>query len=432
MSLIKKLYTGSKTDIQIQTNPSLSLAEAKYLLTESGFHMYTCMVSRCVIQFTTTVQTAGVCILPDTRIQLAINPVYFTSVSPKFRAGLLIHEMAHLICDHLRRAVGYDDKKIANISMDTVINQFIPIDFLPTCAYLPQTLSKTINVEVGKHKSLDEYYKLAKDNWPKNKNNKNKNGNGSESSDGNGENGGDDEGDGDGEYQVMDDHDYWQKGITENEIVKKVIKDLINDAKAEAESSSYGNVSMPTELLELMEKIMAKKTIHWTQILKDWSGQFLLSKKKLTSGRPHRKLGLAAPGKKNDYGPNVIWATDWSGSVTDDVCIKFAAEAVAFVPIFKGNLKMMFFDTSLLSDGNGKPLIIPFGANDKYPARRLRGGTDFQPIIDYANKSNAELLIICTDGEAAKPKVGRVPIIWLIYGKDNPELTGMRILLPKN
>ena len=47
-----------------------------------------------------------------------------------------------------------------------------------------------------------------------------------------------------------------------------------------------------------------------------------------------------------------------------------------------------------------------------------RGGTDFQAIMDYAEKSGADGLVISTDGYAPAPRQPRCKVLWLMNKKE--------------
>lgn len=109
-----------------------------------SYPYFGCLVQRCSINWTDRMPTACVRVLPSGNLEMVVNPEFFCQLTPKERVGLVKHEMYHLICDHITSAFGLDPQ-IANIAMDTAINQFIPYDYLPPGALLPDNVVQLEN-----------------------------------------------------------------------------------------------------------------------------------------------------------------------------------------------------------------------------------------------------------------------------------------------
>ncbi len=106
------------------------------MLIES-YPFFGCLVQKCAINWTFAMPTAAVRVLPNGNLEMVINPEFFCQLTPEERVGLVLHEMYHLTCDHLSRSFGLDPQ-IANVAMDTAINQHIPMNYLPPGALLPE------------------------------------------------------------------------------------------------------------------------------------------------------------------------------------------------------------------------------------------------------------------------------------------------------
>jgi len=63
------------------------------------------------------------------------------------------------------------------------------------------------------------------------------------------------------------------------------------------------------------------------------------------------------------------------------------------------------------------------------PKRYANGGTDFQVVVEYANKKRVDLLVMFTDGKANNPMNAKMPILWVITGPKNEQLKGSKIYL---
>ncbi len=120
-----------------------------------NYQYYACLVQRCVILWTEKIPTAAVRIMPNSTIEMVINPEFFYNLSDKQRVGLIKHELLHLMNDHISRSLGLNPK-IANVAMDTAINQFIPTIFLPPGALLDNNQK----IELPPLENFEVYYNL--------------------------------------------------------------------------------------------------------------------------------------------------------------------------------------------------------------------------------------------------------------------------------
>jgi predicted metal-dependent peptidase len=463
-------------------NPKLALEDAIYsLIKEQPF--YAELITRCKISMGSDIPTAGVRIMPTGALEMYINPEFFLALTQFERCGLAMHEMLHLMNDHISRGAGLNHQ-ISNVAMDNAINQMIPKRFLPGCAILPEGLAKDLNIDVKHNLNFEEYYYLLKskqnkleqyNNCPVHGQNgqqgqsqgqqgQNPSEGQGEGQEGSGEGNGQKEGEGQQQGQgsgkgqekkctcpqdhsgqgqqgqgqgdrskmrVMDDHSYWESGIQDEDMVKQAIKSWVESAREET-IRKHGSGSIPRELLDKLEDLLKEKVVDWRRVVKNFIGRKITFDVESTRKRPNRRLGLKATGKKFKPGPGILFATDCSGSVGNHEYLIFLSEAVNATKLFREKAKMLFFDWDLLKDKKGEPLIYKLGDQKKLPQRPMQGGTNFQPVIDYANKVKPDLLVIFTDGEAPAPTKANCPVLWVICGgRDNPELKGKRLLLPK-
>jgi hypothetical protein len=136
-----------------------------------SYPYFGCLVQRCSINWTDAMPTAAVRVLPSGNLEMVVNPEFFCQLTPKERVGLVLHEMYHLTCDHLSLSFGLDPQ-IANIAMDTAINQHIPIDYLPPGALLPENVVYLENrvrkmqgeeeIKLSPMESFVHYYNILK------------------------------------------------------------------------------------------------------------------------------------------------------------------------------------------------------------------------------------------------------------------------------
>jgi len=225
---------------------------------------------------------------------------------------------------------------------------------------------------------------------------------------------------------VMDNHDIWNTSPATKEEQKRGLANVLNQAKNDT-IRQWGKEHIPAELLKQIEETLKKPKVPWATVLRNQVGRSLSSDTRYSRKKPNRKFDTLVPGKAFQFAPKIIIATDCSGSVSDNDYLKFIAEFEGLSKYINDTIECIFFDTKVadykfhLSE-----------ASKNLPARAAYGGTDFQCVIDYANESRPDLLIILTDGAAPAPTKPRFPIIWgIVGGRLNPELDhlGLQILI---
>lgn len=138
--------------------------------------------------------------------------------------------------------------------------------------------------------------------------------------------------------------------------------------------------------------------------------------RRLTRMKPSRRYGFSAMGSRYERKADILIAVDVSGSITDESFAHFyhAVKNFFFLKIIE-NIDLIFFDVNLK---NTSP--IKFSKNLKLAEIQGRGGTNFQPPVDYfmENRSRYSGMIIFTDGEGEVPKMtgesGNASILWIL------------------
>ena len=138
--------------------------------------------------------------------------------------------------------------------------------------------------------------------------------------------------------------------------------------------------------------------------------------RRLSRMKPSRRYGFSAMGSRYERKADILIAVDVSGSITDESFTRFyhAIKNFFFLKIIE-NIDLIFFDVNLK---NTSP--IKFSKNLKLAEIQGRGGTNFQPPIDYflENRSRYSGMIIFTDGEGEVPKMtggsGNASILWIL------------------
>lgn len=183
----------------------------------------------------------------------------------------------------------------------------------------------------------------------------------------------------------------WQ----EDKDARSDIQSALSDALSENASGSLGN-SLVREL-----KQESDFSFNYRRALRCFRQKIISADRILTRMKPSRRYGFPAMGSRYDRKADILIAVDVSGSVSDEHFSHFvrAIKNFFFLGIIE-KMELIFFDVNIK---NTEP--VPFkkklSLND-FPGR---GGTDFQPVMDffYEHKSRYSGMIVFTDGE------GRVP-----------------------
>ena len=205
---------------------------------------------------------------------------------------------------------------------------------------------------------------------------------------------------------VTESAELWQ----EDENAQKQIDDKIKKADIENGWGETGGNLVRT----LQEQ--ADFSFDYRRALTRFRANIVSVNRRLTRMKPCRRYGFAAMGSRYERKADILIAVDVSGSITDESFARFykAIKNFFFLKIIE-NIDLIFFDVNLK---NTKP--VQFTKNLNLSEITGRGGTNFQPPIDYfmENRNRYSGMIIFTDGEGDVPKVsgaiGNSSILWIL------------------
>jgi len=334
---------------------------------------------------------------------IAVEPKGTIIYDPKFIKELeqtkvetaLCHEILHLAFIHMARLKSRD-LDTYNIAVDLVVNNILVNDnfTMPEMGIIPSNNEYELRTIKGKMKVKDIHKKSAEQIYdeiygktPK-KPNKQK-----------------------GKGWLNDKHKYDNNaGKEEKDEQEKEWKQKLAEATTQAKQKGI----LPAGMEEIIDKILKNK-INWKQLLYRYITNHIIQD--YTYMRPSKKsisTGVYMPSilKEN---MEMIIAIDTSGSIQQEELTEFLTEMVSIARSFS-NLKMSIVQCDAkiqneieVSNGNIRKIM-------KLKIRG-RGGTDFQPVIDYIKdkKPNTKLLIYFTDGWGSKiKKTINTHIIWAI------------------
>ena len=228
---------------------------------------------------------------------------------------------------------------------------------------------------------------------------------------------GDSKGDGDesgdsssgGEFtDAMLDADAGASLWEEDELMSEKVNHEIETAQRCNQWGSIGG-----DLKALIESTLVSKQ-NFRAILSQFRASILSTKRHLTRMRPNRRYGFDAMGSQYAYSTRLLVAVDVSGSVPDEDIRKFLAVINRFFKQGIESIEVIEFDSDITTE---KPIML------KQAAKGIRiigrGGTNFQPAIDfYYNHDEYDGLVFLTDGYAPTPKVPddkrHKPLAWIL------------------
>ena len=195
----------------------------------------------------------------------------------------------------------------------------------------------------------------------------------------------------------------WQ----ENENAQNQIDDKIKKAEIENGWGETGGNLVRT----LQEE--TDFSFDYRRALTKFRANIVSVNRRLTRMKPSRRYGFSAMGSRYERKADLLIAVDVSGSITDESFARFyhAIKNFFFLKIIE-NIDLIFFDVNLK---NTSP--VKFSKNFKLEEITGRGGTSFQPPVDYfmENRSRYSGMIIFTDGEGEVPKLSsQASILWIL------------------
>ena len=205
------------------------------------------------------------------------------------------------------------------------------------------------------------------------------------------------------------DAEYGATGLwEENDIAMEELNSLIKDYAAR-EEKSWGSLEGHLKN-QILASLNAK--IDYRKVLKNFRASILSEKKHLTRFKPSRRFGFEYMGSKREFTTKLLLAIDTSGSITNQNLINFYGVINKFFKYGIESINVLNFDCEL----QGEP--VSFKKRQTAFTISGRGGTDFQPVFDYA-KHHPEYdgVIILTDGYANHPqkKPGtKAKFVWVL------------------
>jgi predicted metal-dependent peptidase len=324
-------------------------------------------------------------------------------VDKKHRYGVLKHEILHIIFKHLLVNEPTFDRKLLNIAMDLVVNQYIERAQLPDESIFLTTFPE---LNLLPDQTYFYYYKELE----KLQQNCNNNGNLKDSISAKnlasiGDN-----------THGLERHEQWREIFEKSKIDKDLIdaftENLIRIAHDKTPLKSIG--TLPAGIQIQLKNVLFKPTplVDWRRILKLFAESSAKTRVKNTLKRTSKRYGTT-PGIKIKHFQKLLVAIDTSGSIGKTEYEVFFSE---LYHIWRrgAEIQVVECDATIQKTYLYKgetPNVIHGG-----------GGTDFNDPIRFGNeKYRPDGLIYFTDGYAAVPTITPVfPILWVISPEGLP------------
>ena len=370
-------------------NIDLSKIAKKLMLDEPFYGLFLLTLNK---RENTQIPTACVS-LQGINQSLEINPEYWNSLPELQRIGLLKHELLHIMFHHfLLDTTMYPDAKLRNIAADIEINQFID-EQNKSKEWLG--LTSVPNLVLPEKAGTRVYYDMIKDKastcpqvqeWL--------------------------DGLGDDSCEFADGHKMWGDPNMDEATKKLIGKQLEHQVKEIAEhldkKGSNFRGTLPGTLVEWIDSLfeLPVPVTDWKSYFK----RFISSSDKVVTKKSRNKYNKRFPGNpalKIKHKKNILVAIDTSGSVSSDNLVEFLGQ---LLHIHKTGHEVTVMEC------DAKITNIFKYKGDKEIAITGRGGTDFQPAIDYFNQhiQTYNTLVFFTDGYAPAPTPPKRPMLWVM------------------
>lgn len=382
---------------------SLAKAAKDLMLKEPFYGLFLLALNK---QWNEHIPTACVA-LRGINTELHINTKFWESKEPKVQMGVLKHELLHIAFFHLTtfQHLLKENREIANLAADMEINQYIDTDMLwkDPEPILP-SLYPDLNLEL-KAGTLYYYEKLKE--AQKNNNALLKamtqammDGEQSFTLP-------------DGTEVELPDHD-WKDMDNMDEATKKLVEAQVGHILsnvAEQVKASAGTV--PGEMEELLKKLN-----HLDPPKFDWKGyvrRFAGKSVQIYTKKSRRKLNKRIaeyPGLKIKQQKHILVGIDTSGSVNSKELKEFLHEIY--------HMKKTGSDVTVVQCDTVIRSVKKFNPREDMSIHG-RGGTSFQPVVDYYNEhqNKYSCLMYLTDGEAPTPQNAKGNILWVLSSQSN-------------
>ena len=335
--------------------------------------------------------------------ELVINPEYWETLDDIQQLNLIQHEIYHIVFQHMFMTPFFKNHEVLNVAADCEVNSYL--QNLDDTWIVPSMFNAESKL------GTKVYYDIIMSQTPP-----------PPPQGGGGSNGSN------GLPDTKDDHSSWDKEFKEcSDAEKQLIQNQINSQiKTAAEQTMKMRGTIPAEMKAIVDELFKPKPRVF-----DWKAYFrrmLGSIYDINIKKTRRKESIRFPGAagiKHKKKVSILVAVDTSGSVNDEELKDFFSEITY---IYKAGARITILECDAAISAN-------YEYTGKWTGKvHGRGGTDFQPVIDYYRKNMKDYaaLVYFTDGMCSIPNNIPRDTIWVITsaGDHKKEYPGRTLFIP--
>ena len=335
--------------------------------------------------------------------ELVINPEYWETQDDMQQLNLIQHEIYHIVFQHMFMTPFFKNHEVLNVAADCEVNSYL--QNLDNTWIVPSMFNAEPKL------GTKTYYDIIMSQTPPPLPQRGGDGNGSN-----------------GLPNTKDDHSSWGKEFQEcSDAEKQLIQNQINSQiKTAAEQTMKMRGTIPAEMKAIVDELFKPKPRVF-----DWKAYFrrmLGSIYDINIKKTRRKESIRFPGAagiKHKKKVSILVAVDTSGSVNNEELKDFFSEITY---IYKAGARITILECDAAISAN-------YEYTGKWTGKvHSRGGTDFQPVIDYYRKNMKDYaaLVYFTDGMCSIPNNIPRDTIWVITsaGDHKKEYPGRTLFIP--
>lgn len=331
-------------------------------------------------------------ITPTTRqCELEFNPARVLGATESERVSALRHELVHLALSHPLRSKEFSNTHVWGMACDLVVNQLAPYEH-DRSPLLIQDFEHLEGFE--REKSADYYYKTlllleaqcrhgtcdkraaaAMDAWRTCH--------------------------ADGSHERW--ADFSELSSARLSLLQTNLDELLKSTVKRACRRGWG--PLPNMLISTLAALGSPPELPWRRLLRLFVSQTGRTYVKNTIQRASRRYGTV-PGTKIRRHQRLTVAVDTSGSVSDKELATFFEEIYM---MWRRGVTVTILEVDAR-------VARTYAYRGVTPAKvGGRGGTSFDPAIEWSNENKSDGLVYFTDGFAPAPAVeSRCPILWVL------------------
>jgi predicted metal-dependent peptidase len=378
------------------------------------YPFHACVLERFRLVASPPVGTIGVT-ASQSGILLLFNPDFVLNLPPNQLGGVLLHEVHHLVFDHLLiDQAKYQDPWALTVALEVTANEFIreplppggimlrQFPMLPPMESFGQRYRRLVHVRP--RPAIASLPMGAAGGGIRNLKDDSSGGDSLEGA----------------APVVFDNHGVWQEALKNPQAVRQILDDLIHEAELEAGG-------MPQKLLDALGiGTLTDKTkrflqsgrqgqLDWRQLLRHYLGQVLQPRPVFY--RPPRRfpnlVGILPGQRYSPVQPSIVAVIDTSASITSEALEEIDGELRRLSRIHIVQVVECDCEIKRVAPYKGRLELVTG-----------QGGTDFRPplVPSFLRRLKADLVIYFTDGHGPAPvSQPPCPVIWcLLPGGEAP------------